>query len=496
MKTQVIQLDADDDIISVRDKMSWAKLSRILLVFPLDARVLYRQLDFHLLKRYSSKLGNRLAVVTKSKEICELCRGLDIPVFSSTASAQRDDWGSLPILQKFTRLEMRIFRQEIRKTFQHSSVSSHSSFGFRFLFFMIGFLAVVSILLVFLPSAKIQISPQVTTQHQILTIRARPGVENGEFPGIVPAFSVSSFARGSQISAASGIMTISSGYAEGSVRFENLTQATVNIPVGTIVRPNNSSLIRYATQVDAVLPAGIGESRDVLVRALVAGPQGNIPSGAITAVEGELGASLLVSNPLPLEGGVETEATIATVEDRTRLHQSLLEKLTDECKTAIVDSLSPEILFFSDLLTTTVSSETYFPGDGEPGEILSLTMELTCTGLYSNLDDIIGNVNKMLDTDLPEGFSPKGEPSIKQVGSNSIVDGTIELEMIAERHIGANVNTATISSLIIGLTPDAALSRLADLLIMASPPLITITPSWWHRLPIMPFRITFQTIDN
>jgi hypothetical protein len=108
----------------------------------------------------------------------------------------------------------------------------------------------------------------------------------------------------------------------------------------------------------------------------------------------------------------------------------------------------------------------------------------------------MGNVNRMLDTYLPEGFSPQGEPSIKQVGSYSIIDGIIEMEMMAERLIGANVDPNTISSLIIGLTPDAASSRLTNLLIMASPPLITITPTWWHRLPIIPFRITFQTLDN
>jgi hypothetical protein len=34
MKTQIIQLESHDDIISIRDKMGWSQTSRILLVWP------------------------------------------------------------------------------------------------------------------------------------------------------------------------------------------------------------------------------------------------------------------------------------------------------------------------------------------------------------------------------------------------------------------------------------------------------------------------------
>jgi len=62
MKTQVIQLDLHDDVTSVRDKMSWAKTPRILLVYPRRSHNLGRLLDLRLLQRHASILGAQLAI--------------------------------------------------------------------------------------------------------------------------------------------------------------------------------------------------------------------------------------------------------------------------------------------------------------------------------------------------------------------------------------------------------------------------------------------------
>ena len=65
MKTHVIQLEPHDDVISIRDKMSWAKTGRILLVFPARVRSRFLTLDLRLLQRQAESLGAQLAVVTR-----------------------------------------------------------------------------------------------------------------------------------------------------------------------------------------------------------------------------------------------------------------------------------------------------------------------------------------------------------------------------------------------------------------------------------------------
>lgn len=66
MKTQVILLDAHDDVTSIRDKMSWAKTPRILLVYPHRSRNLGRLLDLRLIQRHAFILGAQLAIVAPS----------------------------------------------------------------------------------------------------------------------------------------------------------------------------------------------------------------------------------------------------------------------------------------------------------------------------------------------------------------------------------------------------------------------------------------------
>ena len=74
MKTQVIQLDVHDDVTSIRDKMSWAKTSRILLVYPRRSRILKRTLDLRLLQRHALLLGAQLAIVAPSADIRQSAR--------------------------------------------------------------------------------------------------------------------------------------------------------------------------------------------------------------------------------------------------------------------------------------------------------------------------------------------------------------------------------------------------------------------------------------
>jgi len=81
MKTQVIHLDPHDDLISIRDRMAWAKTPRILLVWPKRGHVGVRPLDLTLLRRHAEALGAELGIVTRNGEIRAAARELGIPFF-------------------------------------------------------------------------------------------------------------------------------------------------------------------------------------------------------------------------------------------------------------------------------------------------------------------------------------------------------------------------------------------------------------------------------
>jgi hypothetical protein len=92
MKTQIITLESHDDLISVRDRMSWAKTPRILLVWPKFEKVTLRQVDLKVLQRHASTLGAQLGLVTRQRRVRADAEALGIPVFTSTGEAQKVKW--------------------------------------------------------------------------------------------------------------------------------------------------------------------------------------------------------------------------------------------------------------------------------------------------------------------------------------------------------------------------------------------------------------------
>src|SRR5512136_216142 len=92
MKTQIIALEAHDDFISVRDRMSWAKSPRILLVWPKFEKVALRAADLRILQQHASYLGAEMGVITRRGDVRRDAERFGIPVFRSAAAAQRQAW--------------------------------------------------------------------------------------------------------------------------------------------------------------------------------------------------------------------------------------------------------------------------------------------------------------------------------------------------------------------------------------------------------------------
>src|SRR4026209_751844 len=92
MKTQIITLESHDDLISVRDRLSWAKTPRILLVWPKYEKVTLRQVDLNVLQRHASSLGAQLGLVTRARQVRADAEALGLPVFESTGQAQKVAW--------------------------------------------------------------------------------------------------------------------------------------------------------------------------------------------------------------------------------------------------------------------------------------------------------------------------------------------------------------------------------------------------------------------
>ena len=92
MKTQILQLEPHDDVISARDKMGWGQTARVLLVWPNRGQILTRRVDLELLLRHSRSLGGQLALVTRDPDVRYHAKRIGIHVFKSVRQAQHTRW--------------------------------------------------------------------------------------------------------------------------------------------------------------------------------------------------------------------------------------------------------------------------------------------------------------------------------------------------------------------------------------------------------------------
>lgn len=516
MKTQIIQLEAHDDVISARDKMGWAKTSRILLVWPVRGRILRRRLDLELLQRHSNALGAQLALVTRDAEVRANARTVGIPLFKNERKAQQNYWRR-PRHRKKVARKMEGDKDHLFETDGDESGDSKEypettperlerpskkpiplPKAVRFGFFTLGVLAFLSIAAVLYPSAKIDLTPEIQTQTILISVQANEGVDRVNLSGLVPINELTVIVEGSRSLTPTGSSQTPLGTARGVVRFTNLTDRTISVPAGTILTTPGAA-VRFATQREGQAQPGADAYLDMPVIALTPGNAGNLAADSLQIIQGELGASLTVTNPQPTRGGSDRPSLAATALDRSRLKNFLTPALTKTALSEINAVLTPGDLLLSHEpeLVDTVSEE-YDPPDDQPASILNLTLVQEYRVAIISGRDLGELASAVLAANLPEGYAPvPGSLKLEQLDKPLLgEDGAAAWRMRAEQQVRAQISPTYSANLSLGLSPAMAGERLKANLPLEFTPQINLNPAWWPRLPVLPFRIQVTTIDN
>jgi hypothetical protein len=498
MKTQIIQLDPHDDYISARDKIGWSKTARVLLIIPERSLVLTRELDLVLLKRHCDSLGAQMALVTKNQEIRFRAHKLGIPIFSSPSGAYRKHWRTgnqnkpKELLLKKTDISNRE-KIDTLKNLAHPAIPAWiNRLEFRLLFFALGVLAVLAIAGVLMPAADISLKPAIKPQEITIQVIANAKNEAVSISGAIPAHSISVEVEGRDQIASSGTIDIPDQLASGSAEFSNLTDKPVIIPAGTVVRSTDDIPVRFATTKEITVEAGYGITNSVLIRALKPGITGNLTEGSLVAIEGVLGINLSVQNISPTTGGsVRTSPSPNSVDEKRlydRLYTSLVQSALQEIKNQMGEG---DILLSSQPKDIKVIHKQFDPSDEQPSDQLNLTLQLECQFLVAKTEDLKQLSNMSLDVNLPEGYLPVDNTlSFKEFSEPVETEKAgYQWQMHASRQIQARIDPTNAITLVIGLPPQEAISRLRQNLPLAEIPQITLTPSWWWWMPILPFRV-------
>lgn len=495
MKTQIITLESHDDLISVRDRLSWAKTPRILLVWPKYEKITLRQVDLKVLQRHAASLGAQLGLITRARRVRADAEALRIPVFTSTGEAQRVAWPK-PHRRRLTRRPPRRDLREQRGQVPGREAAWRAHPGVRVGTFLAGVLAVLSLVAVFIPRARITLVPITRMQSLVLPVSASPSIDSVFISGSIPAREKHVIVDGSQTVIVTGSAIVPQSKAQGIVEFRNLTQQSVAIPSGTVVLTAEG--VRFMTTEQGEVEAGVGETLELPVESVEGGVAGNLEAETINAIEGRLGLSLSVINPEPTTGGRELPSVQASDADRLRAKNLLLQKLEEEARGLFADEiLTGDLLFDKSLQISQTLSEEYDPPPGAAGTRLNLTMQVEYSILYADASDLAELASLALDASLPAGFRGAETPeavTLRPVSSPSIYrDGSAKWTMHAERRIVQQIDAAQVIHMVQGFSAWNVESQLEDNLSLAAAPEVRLSPTWWPWMPIVPFRISVVT---
>ena len=392
MKTQIITLESHDDLVSVRERMSWAKSPRILLVWPRFERITLRPLDLRILQQHAVYLGADLGLVTRSGSIWREARGFGIPVFRSAAKAQRDAWsGRSPARAGRrrgpvrTRGQLAALKDELPGAAARWMATPVARIGF----FLMGVLAVLALAAVFVPRATIRLAPVTRTQELSLPAEASASGLSSAVAMSLPAQQLKVTVSGTQSIPITSRASVPQDKATGVAHFQNLTLAPLVIPAGTVVYGVSLTGVRYATLNETRLEGQPKAFVEVPIQALDGGQAGNVPADTINGIEGSLSLSATVTNPQPVTGGSNRMATVASEADRERLRSQLLGVLNADAQGKLQDSVAQGDLLLQDTLKIgDTPSTTYDPIPGGPGDLLSLTMSVEYAAQYVRAEDL------------------------------------------------------------------------------------------------------------
>lgn len=510
MKTHVIQLETTDDLVSIRDKMSWAKTQRILLVWSARRRrARLSEIDLTVLNRHAVSLGARLGLVTTQTALRRMAEHAQIPVFRTTAEAQRVDWPTPLRLPKNPpnltagdaargdekmgdRLrKLRDYRLELAALRPKNPDGVHGPAA-RVGFSSLGVLSVLTLALLFVPSAEIRLQPVTQIQALTLPISASPEAKAVSLSGSVPAYTRTLSASGSDSVPASGRLLVPDTYARGTATLTNLTADALSVPEGTVLIAGGETPFRFVTDGTVEVEAGAGSTADVSVRALQAGVGGNLPAETPLAFESALGLSLTAANPARFSGGSDRQKPAPTADDRSRLFTRLSAALQEQALAGAITS--SDVIFANSLSAAQPTAEAYSPAAGEVGANLSLDLAQDFQVQYASRADLETLARAALDASLPPGYEA-ASPAITLIPLSDPVtgsDGVTRWQLRAERRMRAAIRPEAVIDQVRGRTVARAQVALGTLLLQRAPE-IRLAPAWFPLLPLIPLRISVDT---
>jgi hypothetical protein len=500
VKVHIVHLDAHDDYMSTRDKLGWAKSPRVLIVWPKYGRVLNRRLDLVLLQRYASQHNLQIGLVTHDAEVLDNAEVLAMPTFDNIDNVTDAGWRRrargrpkpMPAFPK--RKEISIPTSAIRiETHPTTMASMHKTLQVLLLIFTLTVLGCFTILL--LSRAEMVITPATKTQSVDFILSLDPSLDIPGLDGSIPSQFLTLRVSDDLRLPTSGEVAVPDSPAKGFVTFTNLTSDSIDIEAGTGLRATNFDNQRFVTLESVSLSGEIGAEVEAAIEAAMPGPAGNLPTGAIDAVEGTLGLQVEATNIVYLSGGEnEIRAAVAEV-DFDKLEEALLESLEDQALQMLSAQLIDDQILLVNSLKSTHQYERIFDREiGEPADTLGLTMDVEFSVYAYRQSDAQTAANFALDDQLPTGFQPVPSSFGFEVRHDNVLvqNDDFEIDAQAWQEIFLPPDKDLLREILQWEKPAQAVSLVSQRINSTEPPKLNLHPAWLPRIPFLLTQISIR----
>ncbi|HET7011821.1 MAG TPA: baseplate J/gp47 family protein, partial [Anaerolineales bacterium] len=435
MKTQLIFLDPNDDHASARDKLSWARADRIVLVWPPHGRVLTRRLDLVLLRRAAESQGGKLGLVSHDPDVRAHAQDLGLPVFDTPERLSELSWeGFRPSTRPLAESPLlpRPLAEGPRRV--RSRLQPRSGLE-RAVLALLPPLAMLLLAATIVPAAVIEISPLTTTQSINFRVALDVSDSATMTQGGIPARRLETRIEGDLRQPTTGTVRVPASPASGEVVFTNLTSTIIDLARGTGVQTANG--VRFETRASARLQPRSGGKVSVPVVATDPGIEGNVPAGSINAVEGDLGLQVTVTNPEPTQGGSASRRSGVSASDVEASKEALTRSLLQEARSLLLARLEAgEQIAPASIRVVSVDAIRYAPGIGDPGDSLEMHLALTVESIVYREEDLLAYASGLLESQSPDAVAEvEGSLDVELLEPSPGANQAIEYSAMARREI-------------------------------------------------------------
>lgn len=507
-RPEFIQLETGDDVPSVRDRLSFHHRKQVLLIWPEKGTVLTRKLDLVLIQRDAIRRGIRLALVTHDPQVIRHAKELNISTFETIGASERSRWKrgrtgvfsnriwrpkkDTPNPEELMPVASRVRGEEEREPLLRRIITR---------LLLVVFVAGIALGLayVLLPGATIILIPAQSSVNSEVTITADLNATGIDIENaIIPATLLSVTIEETGTAPTSGEQRLADVPARGTVVFVNQTGSPVDIPAGTNLSTSAGVPILFRTTEAATVTGGVGQQIEVPVEALPgsAGIIGNVDSGLINTVVGDLANRVTVRNINPTFGGTSESLAAVTLEDQERLLAVVRQQLQSRAYVEMLPRLDESQFLI--LETVRIAEErsdwtTFSAQPGDAADTLTLTMRavVEATAINEQFGQQIAFAS--LARQIPRGREIEPDTIIYERGpvNNVFQNGQVTFTLRSSALVVGQIDTSLLGQRIAGMpVPDAAdyMQRELDLL-EGTTPQITLSPDWFGQIPWLPFRI-------